>query len=374
MASRSSLVFQTHARASSSRDSGILTAPNNSPESHLKGWRLIVVICLLSGAAFTISLDDTVVATAIPRITDDFRSIADVSWYGSAYLLTMGGTQLLFGKLYALHIDKTIYIASMCIFAAGSTISATAPNSIVFIVGRAVAGVGAAGLMTGSFVICAHSTPLRMRPIYTGIVGSMTAVGSVLGPLLGGVITDNLSWRWIFWINLPIIGVLLILFVVFYHTTQPASSTRTPWRARIARYDLPGNFLFLSAVVCFQIALQWGGTQYPWQSKRVIILLVCSAVLLLAFVPLEKVLGEKATIPGRIASQRTVASSGVVSMLRLDNIPNDADPQVQFMALLGAAYYSSIYNLPLWFQGVKGSSPTESGIMSVALLISMVVS
>ncbi|CZT22760.1 related to transporter (major facilitator superfamily) [Ramularia collo-cygni] len=333
------------------------------PSSNITGWRLIITLLLLSLTAFVVSLDDTIVATAIPRITDDFHSIADVAWYGSAYLLTLGGMQLLFGKLYAIHSDKKIYTGSLCIFITGSTVCGTASSSVVMIFGRALAGVGAAGLVTGALIIIAHSAPLRLRPVYTSIVGSMTAVGSVAGPLLGGVITDRLSWRWCFYINLPIIGTLLALFLFLYRPRRrqqsPSSSGLLCGGSRlqrVLRYDPLGNLAFLFAVVCFQIALQWGGAQFSWHSPRVVALFVSSAVLLMIFAPVEWMMGQHATLNVRIARQRTVASSGAL------------------IALLGASYYSAIYYLPLWFQGVQGASPTHSGVLSIALLISMIVS
>ncbi|EGP91887.1 putative major facilitator superfamily transporter [Zymoseptoria tritici IPO323] len=320
---------------------------------------MIILLALLSGGAFTVSLDDTIVATAIPRITDDFHSISDVAWYGSGYLITMGGLQLLFGKLYKLHVDRTIYTVSLCIFATGSTISATAPNSFALICGRALAGTGAAGIVSGGIVILGHTVPLRLLPVYISITSGLTVVGTVAGPLFGGLLTDGLSWRWSFYINLPIVGTVLTLFVLLYRPKHGKSSQHASSRSckeRAAMYDPLGNALFFSAVICCQIALEWADSHYPWRSARVIALFVCSAVFLTMFVPLQVFMRENATIPGHIAKRRAIASSGV------------------FMAFLCAAYFSVVYYLPLWFQGVKGSSPTHSAIMSIALLVTMVLS
>jgi MFS family permease len=250
-------------------------------------------------------------------MTDQFHSIADIAWYGSAYLLTMGGTQLLFGKLYVLHVDKTIYISSLLTFAVGSAICATAQSSTMFIVGRAMAGIGAAGQVCGALVIIAHTVPLTMRPLCTSIVGSMTAVGSVAGPLLGGVITSKLSWRWCFYMNLPIMGVLLVLLATFYRPSdQPANHPRAQdWKTRAAQYDPLGNLAFFPVVICFQIALEYGGTEYSWSNARVIVLFVLAAISLVVFIGIQWYMQEHATLPPHVAGQRTVASSAVVSLI-----------------------------------------------------------
>ncbi|KAF2209111.1 hypothetical protein CERZMDRAFT_22838, partial [Cercospora zeae-maydis SCOH1-5] len=305
--------------------------------------------------AFTASVDDTIVATAIPRISEDFKSIEDIAWYGSAYFLTMGSFQLLYGTLYRLHSDRTVYLGALVSFVAGSTVSATARNSRSLIIGRALAGAGAAGIITGNFVIMANIIPLRQRPLYTSIVGMLVAMSSVAGPLLGGVITDHLGWRWCFWVSLPAAAAIAIVFVAVHRAHKP-TVTPESWRRRLQRYDPVGTPVFLALAICFQIALQWGGAEYRWGSAQVVSLFVVSGVLLATFIGSQWYMGEDATLPPRIAKQRTMASGGF------------------FMFCLGGAYYSAVYYLPLWFQAIRDASPSQSGILSVPLLISMVVS
>lgn len=137
----------------------------------------------------------------MPRITADFHSLADISWYASAYLITSCATQLLWGRIYTFYSTKTVFLVSIVVFEVGSTICGAAPNSIAFIFGRAIAGTGSAGIFSGSTVILTHLVPLQKRPIYVGLMGSMFGISSIIGPLMGGAFTDHATWRWCFYIK-----------------------------------------------------------------------------------------------------------------------------------------------------------------------------
>lgn len=132
------------------------------------------------------SQDGTILSTAIPTITNDFQALQDVGWYVSAYLLTSSSFQLLFGKLFTIFSVKIVYLTAVAIFELGSLVCATAPNTVAFIIGRAIAGVGAAGVYSGSVIVLTHSAPLDKRPMYTGILGAAVGVASIVGPFLGG--------------------------------------------------------------------------------------------------------------------------------------------------------------------------------------------
>ena len=148
--------------------------------------------------------DQNIISTAIPRITDEFRSIDDIGWYGSAYLLTMCSFQLLMGKVYKFYPVKPVFLAGVLLFEIGSAICGAAPSSTVFIVGRAIAGLGSSGMFSGLMVIMFHTIPLQQRPIWQGAFGAVFAIASVVGPLVGGAFTDRVTWRWCFYINLPV--------------------------------------------------------------------------------------------------------------------------------------------------------------------------
>lgn len=160
----------------------------------------ILVATLLS--MFLVALDMTIVATAIPQITDDFHSLDQVAWYGSAFFLTLASFQSTWGKGYKYFTLKPTYMLSIFIFEIGSLICAVAQNSTTLIVGRAIAGVGAAGIASGVYIIIGFSAPPRQRAAFTGLLGATYSIASVAGPLLGGVFTSNVSWRWWYVFNL----------------------------------------------------------------------------------------------------------------------------------------------------------------------------
>lgn len=143
--------------------------------------------------------DRTIIATAIPALTDEFDSLDDIAWYGGAYLLTSCCSCLFLGRVYTFYSPKYVYISLIVLFEIGSAVCGAAPNSVAFIVGRAIQGVGAAGMMSGGMILMINALPLEKRPAWMGAVGATVGIASVVGPLLGGVLTTNVSWRWCFY-------------------------------------------------------------------------------------------------------------------------------------------------------------------------------
>jgi Major Facilitator Superfamily len=162
----------------------------------LERKQLIIMCFAMALAIFLISIDETVIVTAIPKITDEFDTIADVGWYGSAYLLTMCCFQLHYGKFYKDYPAKWVFLTSIGIFELGSLLCGVSPNSAVLILGRAIAGGGACGIISGVLILIARSVPLTERPLYTAGVSSIRIVAGVGGPLFGGGLTDSIGWRW----------------------------------------------------------------------------------------------------------------------------------------------------------------------------------
>ncbi|KAI1810496.1 MFS general substrate transporter [Poronia punctata] len=319
------------------------------------GVKLTLISLSLCLSVFLISLDNSIIATAIPAIVTEFHSLPDVGWYGSAYLLTTAAVQLLFGKFYTFLSVKWVYLSAIALFEIGSLICGVAPNSVTLIVGRAVAGLGSAGLFSGALLILAHSVPLPKRPMYTGMIGGVYGIASVAGPLLGGAFTDKVTWRWCFYINLPIGAITIIVIALFFPDPvlkKPADETFTQ---RLMRFDPIGTLIFIPAIVSLLLALQWGGTKYPWNSGRIIALFVVFGVLLLAFLFIQWRQQDKATVPPRIISNRSVLSSA------------------WYAFFMGSAFFLFVYYIPIWFQSVQGVSAVNSGIRNLPLLLSVVV-
>lgn len=254
--------------------------------------------------------DQNIISTAIPKITDEFHSLDDIGWYGSAYLLTTCSFQLVMGKVYRFYPAKPVFIGGIVLFEIGSAICGAAPNSTAFIIGRAISGVGASGLMSGTMVIMIYTVPLQQRPIYQGAFGAIFALGSVIGPLLGGTFTDKVTWRWCFYINLPVGAVSLIVTVLLLRLPdQKLDATAGGWVGKLKQLDPLGNLVFLPGIVCLILALQWGGTRYTWDSARIIVLLVLCGVLCLIFTGIQCWKQDEAMVPPRIVKQRSVLAS-----------------------------------------------------------------
>lgn len=277
-----------------------------------------------------------------------------MGWYGSAYLLTGASLQLFFGRFYTYWSIKWTFLAVIAIFEVGSLICAVAQNSVTLIIGRAVAGVGSAGIFAGALTILAYSVPLERRPIYTGLVSGMWGISSVAGPLLGGLLTDEVSWRWCFYINLPIGAVTIVVIGFFFPDPQRDIQPAT-WRVRLWQLDPIGTCIFMPAVICVLLALQWGGIDYDWDDSRITSLLMLAAFLILVFIYVQYKMQENATVPPRIFKKRTVWASA------------------WFAFNTGACFLTAIYFLPIWFQAVQGASAINSGVRNLPMLLGVVL-
>ncbi|KAI1264235.1 MFS general substrate transporter [Xylariaceae sp. FL1019] len=317
----------------------------------LKFWSIIVSIFL---ALFLVALDRTIIGTATPRITQEFHSLGDIGWYGSAYQLTTAASQLLFGRVYKFYEVKVTFLATVAVFEIGSVICGAAPNSIVFIVGRAIAGVGGAGIFSGCTIIMITMVPLHKRPIFQGAFGMVFGLASALGPLIGGALTDAVSWRWCFYINLPIGAVAALCLMLILKPSRPPHGRATIWQ-QFVRLDPLGTFFLVPSVVSLLLALQWGGSTYTWDSWRIILLLVLFGVLFIAFGIVQAQMPQTATVPVRVITRRSIFAAAV------------------FMFALAGSFLMGLYYLPLWFQVVKGASATQSGVYTLPFVVSLVI-
>ncbi|KAJ7197954.1 major facilitator superfamily domain-containing protein [Mycena pura] len=325
-----------------------------------KGLKLALITLALCLSVFLFALDNTIIATAIPHITDQFQSLDDVGWYGSACVFTTASTQLLFGKFYTVFPVKWVFVTAITIFEIGSALCGAAPSSSALIVGRAIAGLGSAGIFTGAVLIVVHTVPLVKRPIYTGMIGSMYGIASVAGPLMGGAFTDKLSWRWCVSTTSPLPH--------FESVPQRGDVKNTPasFMERVKLFDPLGTLFLIPATVSLLLALQWGGSKYAWGSGRIIALLVVFGILILIFIAIQfwKQDGPGATIPPRIIKQRSIWS-GVFYSFCLSS--------VFFILSFYAPALSSNYTHSIWFQAIHGVSAVHSGIDNLPLILSLVV-
>jgi EmrB/QacA subfamily drug resistance transporter len=299
--------------------------------------------------------DRTIIVTAIPRITDDFHSLGDIGWYGSAYLITGSSFILTFGKVYTFYSPKWVFLFAITVFEIGSAICGAAPNSLAFIVGRAIAGLGSSGIFSGAIIISVPLLPLQKRAMVQGFFGAVFGIASVVGPLLGGVFTDDVSWRWNFYINLPLGAVTILIIVLILKLPKNQKKEKLTIRERIGQLDIIGTLLLLPSMICLLLALQWGGSVYAWNSARIIALLVLFALLFITFVAVQIWKQDTATVPPRIFKQRSIMAG------------------LFFVFCSASAMMSLVYFIPIWFQAIQGVSAVESGIRMLPMILSLVL-
>ncbi|MCJ1459605.1 hypothetical protein MMC28_009984 [Mycoblastus sanguinarius] len=308
---------------------------------------LLTAICI---SIFLVALDRTIITTAIPHITDQFHSYNDVGWYASAYLITACSFLPTYGRLYGMLNTKWTFLSGLLLFQLGSLICGVAPTSKVLIVGRAIAGTGSAGILTGAFVVVTRSAPLQKRPLYAGIVGMMFGVGAIAGPILGGTFTDRATWRWCFYFNLPLGGLVAAATIFFFRPRYEDTPPRSPTQV-ILELDLIGNAILLSTAVLFFLAMQYSAEPHAWHTSRVIGLLAGAGGGLIVFILWQWRKGERALIPPSIMLQRSVAAGCVNTFF------------------VYATLITQVYYLPVWFQACKDKSALASGVSMVPYLL-----
>ena len=307
--------------------------------------RILAIYSGLMVALFLAALDQTIVATALPRVVSDLGGITQYSWVFTAYMLGSTVTVPLYGKLGDVHGRKPLFIFAILIFLLGSALCGTAQNMWELVIFRAVQGVGAGGLFPLTLAMVGMIVPPRDRGRYQGLIGSVFAAASIIGPLIGGFIVDNLSWRWIFYVNLPVGGLALVVIL--------ATMPRRPHKQEHS-IDWLGAALLGLGTTALLLGLVWGGRDYPWGSPEVVGVLTAAAVLFAAFAFVERRVPEP-ILPFQLLRNQTVAAS------------------VACMALVGMAMFGTISFVPLFVQGVIGTSATSSGVVLTPLLLGAVI-
>jgi EmrB/QacA subfamily drug resistance transporter len=305
------------------------------------------ILAIYSGLMVTLllaALDQTIVATALPKVVSDLGGISQYTWVFTAYMLGSTVTVPLYGKLGDVHGRKPLFIVAIVIFLAGSALCGTAQNMWELVVFRALQGIGAGGLFPLTLAMVGMIVPPRDRGRYQGLIGSVFAGASIVGPLVGGFIVDNTSWRWIFFVNLPVGALALAVILV----TMPRRAVR-----HAHSIDWLGAGVLAAGTTALLLGLVWGGRQYPWGSGEVVGSLVAAAILLAAFGSIERRVPEP-ILPFDLLRNQTVASS------------------VACMGLVGAAMFGTISFVPLFVQGVIGTSATSSGVVLTPLILGAV--
>jgi EmrB/QacA subfamily drug resistance transporter len=306
--------------------------------------RILAIYSGLMVALLLAALDQTIVATALPRVVSELGGITQYSWVFTAYMLGSTVTVPLYGKLGDAHGRKPLFIVAITIFLVGSALCGAAQNMVQLVIFRAIQGVGAGGLFPLTLAMVGMIVPPRDRGRYQGLIGSVFAAASIAGPLIGGFIVDTTSWRWIFFVNLPVGIVALAVILV----TMPMPSSR-----RMHSIDWFGSGILALGTTSLLLGLVWGGHDYPWGSAYVLGALAAAVVLLALFGLVESRVREP-ILPFDLLRNQTVASS------------------VACMFLVGAAMFGTISFVPLFVQGVIGTSATSSGVVLTPLMLGAV--
>jgi EmrB/QacA subfamily drug resistance transporter len=304
---------------------------------------VMVVLPGLMLAIMLAMLDNMIVGTAMPRIVGELGGVDHLSWVVTAYVLGTTVSTPLWGKIGDLYGRKNIFLTSIVIFLVGSALSGMAQSMGQLIGFRALQGLGAGGLFVGAMAIIGDLVPPRERGRYQGIMAAIMALAMIGGPLVGGLITDGLSWRWAFYVNLPLGGAALVWLVLRLHLPKYRTEHRIDWL---------GAGLLSVGITAIVLLTVWGGTEYPWASWQIIGLGVLAAVSGLAFVAVERRTPEP-ILPLALFRNRNFA---VVSGIGF---------------LLGFAMFGAITFLPLYQQTVQGLSATASGLWLIPMLLTM---
>jgi EmrB/QacA subfamily drug resistance transporter len=303
--------------------------------------QILVIYAALALGMLLAALDQTIVSTALPTIVADLGGLSHYSWVVTAYLLASTISQPIYGKLGDLYGRKRIFQTAIAIFLVGSALCGLSQNMIELTAFRALQGLGAGGLIVIALAIIGDVVPPRERGRYQGYMGGVFAIASVIGPLIGGFLTQHASWRWVFYVNLPVGAVALVVIAIVLHD-DPAER-KAHW------IDYKGAAALAVGAGMLTLGLTWGGTQYPWLSWHVIGAFLIGIGGVAAFVAIERRAAEP-LIPLRLFRNDVFRSSVTMSFL------------------VGAAMFGTIIYVSLYLQVVHGTTPTAAGLKLLPLM------
>ena len=314
-------------------------------DERLTGRALWTVFAALMLGMFLAALDQTIVSTALPTIVGDLGGLNHLSWVVTSYLLAATVSTPVYGKLGDMIGRKPVFLAAILIFLAGSMLSGLSQTMNELIAFRAVQGIGAGGLMVGAQAIIGDIVPPRERGRYMGLIGSVFGVASVAGPLLGGFLVESLSWRWVFYVNMPIGALAVVIVITRLHLHTPTHHHRI---------DYLGAGLLSGCVGSLILLTTWGGSQYAWGSSTIIGLGITGVVLLAAFIWQETRAAEP-ILPLRLFRSSVFSVANAIGFA------------------IGMAMFGAIIFIPLFLQIVYGASPTASGLRMLPLIAGLLV-
>lgn len=308
--------------------------------------QVVITMAGVMLALFLSSLDQTIVATAMPRIITDLGGFTRYTWVITAYLVASTITVLIAGRLSDMYGRKWFLTGGIALFIVGSILCGLSQTMTQLIIFRAVQGMGAGAIMGLAFIVTGDLFSPSDRGKYMGFVAGVFGISSIIGPTLGGFITDSLSWHWVFFINVPLGILVIIFFILFFPNLRPHTQKH--------KVDYPGMVILILTVVPLMLALSWAGVDYDWLSPTILGMFAFSVVMLVLFVIIES-RSEEPIIPLWIFRDRIVNVSSVV------------------IFLIGFAMFAAIIFVPLYFQGVLGASATASGQFLTPMMLGVVV-
>ncbi|KAK6200107.1 multidrug-resistance transporte [Scheffersomyces amazonensis] len=320
-------------------------------DQYLHGAHLFACFGAIFLCMFITALDQTIVATVLTTVGNKFNAFGEISWLVSGFMLTLGAFMQMFGKISIIFGRKYSMLVAIVIFELGSLISGVAPNMNTLIGGRVVAGVGASGIQGLSFVIISEVVPIERRPMGMAILSCVFAFASVLGPLVGGSFTSKVSWRWCFYINLPIGAVAFAFLVWAFNPPRP----KVNMKEELKRFDYFGSFLLVAGWIILLLALTFGADNYSWNSAAVIVTFILGGGILVIFV-----------IWNWFFSKNQLFANEIIKI-----------PQIMaaVLAITGVFSFSmtSMVYISIYYQVILGYTALHTGIWLLPLSVSVVI-